>query len=338
MIKVSYKVFGLVLLTLVLSMLVVTSGALNLGFDRGALFRPNDLIIDVILDIRTPRMLMAAAAGGGLAVCGLSLQTWFKNQLADPFLLGIHSGASLGVSIYVLGLSSIVTSIPFLDSTSMVISGIIGALSVLLIMVLIASRFQGSVYIIIFGVVISFFITGLINLILSYSSSENLRHFFLWSLGSFDRTSLIHSILVFAFVIVITLNLYKHHNLLNVCLLGEDYALEAGVDLNLLKKNIIPSVGLISGMISVYCGPIIFVGLMAPHITKLIFLTSNHKVLIPASFLVGSCLCLSVCIFSSGYLFEYNLPINALLGLVGTPFVLILLVRMNLGQGRYKNV
>ena len=108
---------------------------------------------------------------------------------------------------------------------------------------------------------------------------------------------------------------------------------ESGVDLSLLRKIIIPSVGLISGVVSVYCGPVIFIGLMAPHLTRMIFLTSNHRILIPASFLLGAGLCLLVTLFSNGYFIGFSVPINALLGLLGTPFVLVLLVRSSFSNG-----
>ena len=215
-----------------------------------------------------------------------------------------------------------------IHESSLIIFGLVGALSVLFIMLIVASKFKGSIYIIIFGIVISFFITGLINLILSFSSSEELKHFFLWSLGSFDRMNLFESVTVFFLVSVLVLNIYRYSHLLNVCLLGDDYAREAGVDLSLLRKIIIPSVGIVSGLVSVYCGPVIFIGLMAPHLTRLIFTTSNHKILIPGSFFTRSGLMFGGDpFFSNGYFYDLNIPVNALLGLVGTPFVLTLLIR-----------
>ncbi len=311
---------------LVLMILVIFTGAVsvNIGeiFDKSSL----SLSKNIVWNIRFPRMVTAIAAGGGLAVSGLILQTWFKNQLADPFLLGVHSGTSLGVAIYVLGLSSFFSGITLLHDSSIIIFGLLGALSILLMMIYISSKFRGSIYIIIFGIVISFFITGIINLILSFSSADELKHFFLWSLGSFDRMSGSESVIVLLIIISLVMNLFIRSDSLNICLLGDDYARESGIELSLLRKIIIPTVGVISGLISVYCGPVIFIGLMGPHLTRMIFSTSNHRVLIPGSFLIGAGLCLVVTIFSSGYFAGMNIPVNALLGLVGTPFVLILLV------------
>ena len=159
--------------------------------------------------------------------------------------------------------------------------------------------------------------------------SNELRQFFLWSLGSFDRVTLLEAIFV-SFSILLALSfLTINANTLNICLLGESYAQESGVDLRLLRKIVIPAVGVVSGLVSVYCGPIIFIGLMAPHMTRMIYFTSNHRILIPASFVVGAILSLVVTLASNGYFFSVSIPINALLGLVGTPFVLSLLIRAN---------
>ena len=150
--------------------------------------------------------------------------------------------------------------------------------------------------------------------------------------------SLNEAIVILAIVLVLVLNLFRHARLLNICLLGEDYARESGLDLAFLRKIIIPSIGIISGLISVYCGPIIFIGLMAPHLTRMIFLTSDHKVLIPGSFLIGSGLCLLVTLLSNGYLLEFSIPVNALLGLMGTPFVLVLLLKTSISSRERFNV
>ena len=328
----STKFLSLIFLFIVLTFIVLMTGAVKISFAQLVSSEINKIHENIILNIRLPRLLIAVAAGGGLAVCGLTLQTWFKNQLADPFLLGIHSGSSLGVAIYVVGLNSLFSSFQIISNSGVIIFGIAGALSILLLMIVISSRFRGSIYIIIFGVVISFFITGLINLILSLSSSENLKHFLLWSLGSFDRISLVESIIVLSIVGLLVFNLFRYSNFLNVCLLGDDYAQESGVDLTFLRKIIIPSVGIMSGVVSVYCGPIIFVGLMAPHLSRMLFVTSNHRTLIPATFFIGGILCLLVIMFSNGYLFSYSIPINALLGLLGTPFVLFLLIKNSLNK------
>jgi len=310
-------------------LVVLLTGAIDISLGQIFSTDLNQFSRDVILQIRLPRILIAIAAGGGLAVSGLLLQTWFKNQLADPFLLGIHSGASLGVVFYVLGLSTFFSNYQVLEESGMLIFGVIGALFSLGLILIISARFSGPIYIIIFGVVLSFFITGVINLILSFSSSEDLKHFFLWSLGSFDRISTYQSAFILFVIICLVINLYRYSRDLNLCLLGEDYAKESGVDLRLLRKVLIPSIGVISGLISVYCGPVIFVGLMAPHLTRMIYLTSNHRVLIPASFILGAVLCLLVTFFSNGYLLGISVPVNALLGLIGTPFVLILLIKTN---------
>ena len=331
--KYRYKFIFSISLLLILMVLVLFTGAMDIDLSNIFIFGASSLSSDIVWKIRLPRMVISIAAGGGLALSGLLLQTWFKNQLADPFLLGIHSGSSLGVAIYVLGSSSLFSSVSYFRESGIVLFGIAGALSILFIMMFVASKFRGSIYIIIFGVVISFFITGVINLILSFSSSDELKHFFLWSLGSFDRISFNESLFVLSIVSIISLNLYRYSHLLNVCLLGDDYAKESGVDLSLLRKIIIPSVGLISGVVSVYCGPVIFIGLMAPHLTRMIFLTSNHRILIPASFLLGAGLCLLVTLFSNGYFIGFSVPINALLGLLGTPFVLVLLVRSSFSNG-----
>ena len=289
----------------------------------------DEMLSRLLIDVRLPRLIIAIFAGGGLSVCGLVLQTWFKNHLADPFLLGVHSGSSLGVVVYLLGLQFAFNKMLLPQSFGPVLSGIIGAFAVLIIILFISRKFSGPIYIIIFGVVISFFITGLINLALSFSTTTELRHFFLWSLGSFDRIGLLESIIVGVIVFISSLILFLNSQALNLCLLGNNYALEAGLDNNNLNKIIIPAVGIISGLISVFCGPIIFIGLMAPHITRMYLRTSNHFLLIPGSFFVGAGLCQTVCFLSNGYLFSLSVPINALLGLLGTPFVLFLIMKTN---------
>lgn len=281
----------------------------------------------VLFNLRIPKIMTAIFAGGGLALSGLVLQTWFRNFLADPFLLGINSGSSLFVALFILGMDYFfVGEFATLRFGGIIGAGLIGATFSLFMLILINRFLFNSIYIIIFGLIFSYFCSGIINLLLIYGGSEEIRSFLLWSLGSFQRVPLGHIPIFIIVVGVLSLVLYSFANILNIILLGQNYAQSLGININKSQMLILPIVGALTGIIGVYCGPIVFVGMMGPHITKLWLRTSDHKLLIPWSFIVGATLAL-LAEFISSSLMKDGLPINSILGIVGAPFLLFLLFK-----------
>ena len=293
----------------------------------------SELHQQVIFNLRLPKIITAVLAGGGLAVSGLVLQTWFRNFLADPFLLGINSGSSLFVAFCILGMDYfLITDSSLIRSIGILGAGIIGAILSLLLILSINKLFSNSVYLIIFGLIFSYFCNGVINLLLVYGGNEEIRSFLLWSLGSFQRVPLDHLFLFVLLILLCGVILYSFANIFNIVLLGRNYAASLGVDTEKYQVMIIPLVGLISAIVGVYCGPIVFVGMMAPHMTKLWLRTSDHRLLLPCSFILGGILALGAEFISSS-LFKEGIPINSILGILGAPFLLFLLLRSRFAEG-----
>jgi iron complex transport system permease protein len=305
----------LVALIVVLSYLTLFSGAVGLSWSdlsfKGAHY--DSVEARIFWQIRVPRLVAAVLSGISLAVAGLSLQTLFRNPLAGPFVLGISSGASLGVALSLLA--------GFTFGHFGVLSGAaIGALVVTAIVMFVASRFENSTILLIVGLLMGYFIDALVSLLIMGSDAESLRVYVSWGMGSFGRLTF-DGIWIFALCTVVGLVLVTLSiRYLNAARMGDDFAKGLGVNVRQGRVMVLLGASLLAAASTAFCGPVAFVGIAVPHLSFMLFKTSNHRVLMPASALCGVVLCLAASQFS-------KFPLNAVLSLVGVPVVLWVIVR-----------
>ena len=283
----------------------------------------------IITNYRFPKAITAIIAGSGLAISGLLMQTLFRNPLAGPFVLGLSSGASLGVAILILGAGVIsgIFSAFLLSPWSLVIASALGSFLVLLAVLAATLKVKDTMAILIIGLMFGS-LTGALVAVLSYfSNAEQLQQYIFWSFGSLgNQTWQGISILSLCFVIGLVLSIFSAKSL-NALLLGESYAKSMGLK---IKKNmliIIIATSILAGGITAFVGPIAFIGLAVPHLTRQFVKTSNHFVLIPAVALSGAILMLVCDTIAQLPGTVYTLPINAITSVVGAPVVIWLLVR-----------
>lgn len=283
----------------------------------------------IITNYRLPKAITAIIAGGGLAISGLLMQTLFRNPLAGPFVLGLSSGASLGVAILILGAGAIsgVFSSFLLGPWSLVIASALGSFIVLLALLAVTLKVKDTMAILIIGLMFGS-LTGAVVAVLSYfSDAEQLQQFVFWSFGSLGNQTWQGIVIIsLCFFIGLLLSVYSAKSL-NALLLGENYAKSMGLK---IKKNmlvIILATSILAGGITAFVGPIAFIGLAVPHLTRQFIKTSNHFVLIPAVALSGAILMLVCDTIAQLPGTVYTLPINAITSLIGAPVVIWLLVR-----------
>ncbi len=283
----------------------------------------------IIQNYRLPKAVTAILVGSGLGVSGLLMQTLFRNPLAGPFVLGISSGASLGVALVILGsgLFGGVFAGILISKWSVVIAASLGSFLVLLAVLIVSSRVRDTMAILIIGLMFAS-ITGAIVGVLSYfSSAEQLQRYVFWGFGSLGNLSW-QELLVFGLIYSVGLVLsLASVKALNTLLLGENYAKSLGLHLKRSRLYIILATSLLAGTITAFAGPIAFIGLAIPHVARLVFNTSNHKILLPAVVLFGAIIMLICDTIAQIPNSDYTLPINAITSLVGAPMVIWLLVR-----------
>lgn len=285
----------------------------------------------IILKTRLPQTITALFAGAGLAVSGLQMQTVFHNPLAGPSVLGISSAASLGVAFVVLLSGAIGGGIAsrfgLFGNAALTISAAIGALSVMLIMVALSQRVSGNATLLIIGVMIGYIASAITGVLKYFSSEEDIRAYVIWGLGSFARVTGGQT-WVFAGILGTLLPLSMLlAKPLNLLLLGEQYAINLGLNMQRSRMLIIASAGVLVAVVTAYCGPIMFLGLAVPHICRGLFGTSDHRILLPATLLCGADLALVCNIISRLPGFEGALPVNSVTALIGAPVVIWVLLK-----------
>ena len=283
---------------------------------------------NIILKSRLPQALTALVAGAGLSISGLQMQTIFRNPLAGPSVLGISSGASLGVAFVVLlsgQLGGVALSrLGFIGEGALSIAAI---LSVMGLIVLASRKVAGSVTLLIIGVMIGYIANAVIGVLKFFSVEEDIKAYVIWGLGSFARVSgnqMMLFVTIMAVIIPLSFLLIKPLNLL---MLGDGYARNLGLNINRARVWVITCAGVLTAIVTAYCGPIIFLGLAVPHLCRAIFQTSDHRVLMPASMLVGASLALLCNLIARLPGFEGALPVNSVTALVGAPVVASVLFR-----------
>ena len=283
----------------------------------------------IVTDFRLPKAITAILVGSGLGISGLLMQTLFRNPLAGPFVLGISSGASLGVALVILGsgLFGGLFASALISKWSIVIAASLGSFLVLLAVLAVSSKVRDTMAILIIGLMFGSITAAVVSVLSYFSSAEQLQQYIFWGFGSLSNLSWEELLIffgIYAFGIILSIASIKG---LNSLLLGDNYAKSLGVNLKQSRLIIILATSLIAGTVTAFAGPIAFIGLAIPHLTRQIFKTSNHKVLLPAVFLFGAIVMLICDSIAQIPASDYTLPINAITALVGAPVVIWLLVR-----------
>jgi iron complex transport system permease protein len=283
----------------------------------------------IIQNYRLPKAFTAILVGSGLGISGLLMQTLFRNPLAGPFVLGISSGASLGVALVILGsgfFGGVFTTL-LISKWSIVIAASLGSFLVLLAVLVVSSKVRDTMAILIIGLMFGSITAAIVSVLSYFSSAEQLQQYIFWGFGSLGNLSWNELLIFFIiYVIGIMLSILSIKGL-NSLLLGENYAKSLGLNIKQSRLLIIIATSLLAGTITAFAGPIAFIGLAIPHMTRQIFNTSNHKILLPAVFLFGGIVMLICDSIAQLPTSDYTLPINAITSLIGAPVVVWLLVR-----------
>lgn len=291
----------------------------------------------IILQFRLPKSLTAMLAGAALAVSGLQMQTLFRNPLAGPFVLGISSGASLGVALVVLGVgagsATLLAGLGLLGNLGVAAAASIGAGAVMGLVLIVARRVHSSMTLLILGMLFGYATSGLVSILLYFAISERIQSYVLWTFGSFGKVTW-EQMNVFAPIIVLGLALgFLLVKPLNALLLGEAYARSMGLNVSRARIGIVVSASVLAGVTTAFCGPIAFLGIAVPHLCRSLFNTSDHRMLLPGVTLLGAALALATDLIAHLPGSSVTLPLNAVTSLVGAPVVAwVILRRRNLRQ------
>lgn len=287
----------------------------------------------IILHYRLPKAVTALLVGMGLSVSGLLMQTLFRNPLAGPDVLGLSSGASLGVAFVILGSAFLPGALTgfFLSPYGIVLASTLGSFMVLLAILAVAQRLRDTMAILIIGLMFSSFTGAIVGVLTYFSTAEQLQKYTFWALGSLGNLSWHNIIILVAACLAGLIMAAFCIKPLDALLLGERYAKSMGINFTRTRLIIIFSASLLTGAVTAFAGPIAFVGLVVPHIAKLIFRVSSHWILFWATLLTG-CIILLICdTFTQLPGSEHVLPINAITSIVGAPIVIWLLMRKRKG-------
>ena len=283
----------------------------------------------IITQYRLPKAITAILVGAGLSVCGLLMQTLFRNPLAGPFVLGLSSGASLGVALLIMGASlagGILTNV-LMSPWSLVIASSLGSVLVMLAILAVMIRVRDTMALLIIGLMFGSVTAAVVSVLAYFSSAEQLQQYVFWSFGSLGNNSWQAIGILLACVLIGLGFALASIKGLNALLLGENYAKSQGLSITKNRTLIIIGSCLLAGGITAFAGPIAFIGLAVPHISRQLFNSTNHKILLPAVALCGSILMLICDSISQIPFSQYTLPINAITSIIGAPVVIWLIVK-----------
>ena len=330
------KMLILVLSIVVLAIvnLMVGSVPIPLGEVAGILFgqgSDNEVFTNIVLNTRLPQALTAIACGAGLSVAGLEMQTVFQNPLAGPSVLGVSSAASLGVAFVVLMSGAfgghVLSRFGVVGNTALTVAAIAGALLAMMLMVWLSRKVEGRATLLIVGVLIGYIASAIVGVLKYFSNEEDIRAYVIWGLGSFARVTggqVRVFVSLMALLCPLSMLLAKP---LNTLLLGERYAANLGLNIRRARMLIISSADILTAITTAYCGPIMFLGLAVPHISRGLFATADHRTLLPATLFAGAALALVCNLIARLPGMAGALPVNSVTALIGAPVALTILLR-----------
>jgi iron complex transport system permease protein len=279
----------------------------------------------ILFQYRIPKAITAVLVGVSLSASGLMMQTLFRNPLADPYILGVSAGAGLGVALFLLGA-------PLFGALSAVALGQsfaawLGAAGVMLLLLFTSARVRDIMAILVLGVILGSAISAIITLLQYFGQASALKSYVLWTMGGIGNLTMPQLMILCATTIVGSLAALLLCKMLNILLLGEDYARTLGCRIGLLRIMLILTAAILTGSVTAFCGPIGFVGIAVPHVARILCRTANHRILMPISMLIGACtllLCDMLCHIPR---LEIPLPINTITALLGIPIVIFVIIR-----------
>ena len=283
----------------------------------------------IILENRLPQTLTAILCGASLSVCGLMLQTAFRNPLAGPDVFGISSGAGLGVALVMLLLGGTVSTSIFTVSGFLAIltAAFVGAISVTALILFLSTMVRNSVLLLIVGIMVGYVSSSAVSLLNFFASEEGVKSYMVWGMGNFGGVSMDHIPLFSILCLIGIIASFLLVKPLNILLLGPQYAESLGISTRQIRNILLVVVGLLTAITTAFCGPISFIGLAIPHIARLLFHTENHQILLPGTVLSGAVialLCNFICYLpgESGII-----PLNAVTPLIGAPVIIYVIIQ-----------
>jgi iron complex transport system permease protein len=282
----------------------------------------------ILYKFRLPKACVAVFTGVSLSVAGLQMQTIFKNPLADPYILGVSSGAGLGVALFIMGTSSL-TFLESLRHLGIYMAALGGSAIVLILILTVSTRVKDVMTVLILGVMFGSAISAIVGILQYFSPSSGVKMFVIWTMGSLGAVSS-DKILPMGFALFagLVISVYSIKPL-NALLLGENYAKSMGVNIQRSRNIIFLATSILTGTATAFCGPIGFIGIAVPHLTRMLFRQSDHRILMPATMLIGGCIMLFCDVFSQCIIKNVTLPINSVTALIGIPVVVIVIARRN---------
>ncbi|MBS1637673.1 MAG: iron ABC transporter permease [Bacteroidetes bacterium] len=321
--------------TLLLGVLVALAFACDLVFGSVNLFSFKDSVMQhtILFDIRLPKALTSLFAGSALALCGLLMQSLFRNPLAGPYVLGISSGASLFVSIAIIALNLAgLSSFYYLGKSLITLSSIGGALVVTAVITYVANRSRNNITVLLVGIMLAQILGALQGLIEFIASAESLKSFVVWSMGSVGNTSFKDLWLIMPLCLAVFAVAFTMARPLNALLLNEQYARNLGVNVDKTRIRIILVTAILTGVITAFCGPIAFVGISVPIMCRLLFKTPNHLHQITYCILMGAVVLLGCDVITQVISSAFTVPINTITTIVGSPIVIWLIFKTRFAQ------
>ncbi|BAZ40743.1 transport system permease protein [Calothrix sp. NIES-4101] len=287
---------------------------------------------NIIFQFRLPKAVTAMLAGAALGVSGLQMQTIFRNPLAGPFVLGISSGASLGVALVVLtanfvGAGTVFQTLGVFGDLSLALASSLGAAAVLGLVLLVSRRVQDTITLLILGLLFGYGTSALVSILLQFSNSQQIQTYLQWTFGSFagvtwKQMPVLAGVVLLGLVVAAVLS-----KPLNVLLVGDSYALTLGLNLKRTRFWVITSASILAGVITAFCGPIAFLGVAVPHLCRSMFNSCDHHILVPAVMIMGAILALFADLLCMSPGNQMTLPLNSVTALIGTPVVSWVILR-----------
>lgn len=285
----------------------------------------------IILQVRLPKAVTALLAGAALGISGLMMQTFFRNPLAGPFILGISSGASLGVALVVLGAGTlggvVMAGFGLAGDLALAVAAGIGAGLTMFIVLLLARHIRSTMTLLILGLMFGYFTSALVSILLYFAVPERIQSYLRWTFGTFSGTTWSQLAIFLPIVLIGLLGAFSLSKTLNALLLGETYARSMGLDVKRARIAVIGITALLAGSVTAFCGPIGFIGIAVPHLCRSLLSTSDHRALVPATVIVGGIVALVAAIVAEMPGNQIILPLNAVTSLIGAPVVMWVIIR-----------
>lgn len=285
----------------------------------------NSAFDSIIWKIRLPRVLGAIICGASLAIAGILLQVLFKNPLVDSYILGISSGASLATALFILG--GIKFGLEILGTYTQIGIAFMGAILVMGLVLLISRKIQNSVSLLVIGLMMGYIASAITSGLVAFAEKEALHGYVVWTMGSYASMSWEKISILYLILIPLCISIMAISKPLNALLLGENYAKSMGVNIKRIRGIIIVVSSLLTAMVTAFTGPISFIGLAVPHISRLVFKTSNNKILIPGTLLIGAMISMFCDMIARTLVSPAELPLSSVTSVIGAPIVIYLILK-----------